>query len=134
MFLRVFLLFTLVPLTELVVIIEVGRRLGTGVTIGLVLLTGVVGAYLARLEGFGVLRHIREDLENNRVPARGLVDGLLVLLGGLLLLTPGFITDLVGFLMLFGPSRNVIRRYLAQYLTSLAGGQAVWMVRTRKRE
>jgi len=134
LFWRVLLLFTLVPLAEVAVMIEVGRRIGTGSTVALILLTGVLGAYLARAEGFGVLRRISEDLENHRVPARGLVDGALVLVGGLLLLTPGFITDALGLLMLLEPSRAWIRGYAGRWLLSRVAGPTVWIVRPRKRE
>lgn len=128
-----FVLLILIPLAEIVVMIEVGRRIGTAVTIGLILLTGVAGAVLARAEGFAVMHRVRQDLEAGRVPARGLLDGSLVLVGALLLLAPGFITDTLGFILVFGPTRSLIRSHLTRWLISLLGGQGLWLWRWKRR-
>ncbi len=108
MFLRLLLLLTLVPALELVLLIEIGSRIGTLNTLLLIVATGVLGAALARAEGLSVLAQIRAQTQAGRVPAMALLEGASVLGGGLLLLTPGFVTDTLGFLMLIPPSRRAI--------------------------
>ncbi|MDQ7795085.1 MAG: FxsA family protein [bacterium] len=115
-FVRLLLLFTLVPILELGLLVEVGRRLGTAPTLGLVALTGLGGAWLARREGLGVLRAMQRDLAQGELPAAGLVDAVLVLIGGLLLITPGFLTDGVGLALLVPPVRQAIRHRLRRAL------------------
>jgi UPF0716 protein FxsA len=112
MLFRLILLFTLVPLIELSLLIQLGRQIGLGSTLAIVIITGVIGAYLAKYEGFRVITRIRHDLDEGRIPAEGLLDGVIILAGGLLLLTPGLLTDTIGFLALI----PVTRRYLKQYL------------------
>ena len=110
MFLYLLLLFTLVPVIELVILIEVGSRIGALNTVAVVLLTGVLGAFLARSQGFMIIRKIRADLEAGRVPADKLLDGVLILIGGVFLLTPGFLTDTAGFIMLIPPTRALMKK------------------------
>ena len=105
MLFRLLLLFVLLPIVELALLIRIGNWLGFWPTMALVLFTGFVGAVLARSQGAYVLGQIRTELSVGRVPAARLVDGLLVLVGGTLLLTPGLITDLVGFALLLPFSR-----------------------------
>ena len=107
----VVLLFAL-PFVELYVIIQIGHALGVLDTIGVMVIISLLGAWLARHEGFFVIRRIQESLAMGRVPADEMLDGALVLAGGLLLLTPGFVTDAVGILLLFPPSRAVVRVYV----------------------
>lgn len=104
-----FLLFTVVPLTELWLLAALGRVLGFLPTVALVLLTGAVGAALARAEGFRVIREWQDAMRAGRVPADGVLGGLLVLVGGVLLITPGVLTDVVGLGLLVPP----VRRWLA---------------------
>ena len=105
MFGRLFLLFTAVPLVELLLLIEVGERIGALPTVALVLVTGVVGASLARREGAHAWREVRLELGRGRIPGRELLSALLVLLAGALLVTPGVLTDAAGLLALFRPVR-----------------------------
>jgi UPF0716 protein FxsA len=103
---RLALLFILVPLLELVLLVQMGRVVGLWPTLGLVLATGVAGAVLARLEGLRVLFQFQQEIASGRIPGQSLLDGLSVLIGGALLLTPGILTDLLGFsLLLSGPRR-----------------------------
>jgi UPF0716 protein FxsA len=108
--------FVVVPIIELALIIEVGSRIGVLETIVLVVGISVVGAWLAKREGFAVVRRFRVTVAAGRIPDRELVDGLLVLAGGLLLLTPGFLTDGAGLLLLAPPSRTVARRAIRRHL------------------
>jgi UPF0716 protein FxsA len=108
------LLFTVLPVVELMLLIEIGRAIDVGPTIALVLLTGAVGAALARHQGLRTLRRIREDLAQGVMPAAELVNGLMILLAGAALVTPGVITDAVGFALLIPPVRALVRRRLAE--------------------
>ena len=113
MFLRLLLLFTLVPLIELFLLVKLGTVIGIGATVLIVISTGVLGAWLARRQGLGVLRRLSEDLNEGRLPGDTLIDGLLILVAGVLLLTPGLITDTIGFLLLVPQGRTVVRRIVA---------------------
>ncbi|MEJ2048894.1 MAG: FxsA family protein [Calditrichota bacterium] len=105
MFFRLFLLFTIIPVIELYVIIKIGGMIGALNTILIILTTAVIGAYLAKQQGLLVIRNIRQAVQGGRVPGRELLHGLIVLLGGLMLLTPGFITDIIGISALIPPIR-----------------------------
>ena len=116
MFLRLLLLFTFVPLVELYLLIRIGRVIGVVPTIAIVVVTGALGAALARHQGLGVLRRLQEDLVAGRPPTGALVDGLLILVAGAMLLTPGLITDAVGFLLLVPAGRKVVRKAVSAAL------------------
>ena len=105
---RLFLLFTVVPLVELYLLIAVGRVLGPIATIGLVLLTGAVGAWFARLEGARVIRRWQEAMARQQVPKDGVIDGFLIFIGGLMLITPGILTDIAGLSMVMPITRRPI--------------------------
>ena len=117
MVLKLALLFILLPLVELALLVEVGRRIGTVPTIALVVLTGAAGAYLARREGAGALRRAQADLREGRVPAPHLVDAVVILLAAVMLVTPGILTDAVGFLCLVPGTRRLIRAQLWRLVT-----------------
>jgi len=111
-----FLMFVVVPLVELAVLVKVGTVVGVWPTIGLVVATAAVGSWLARSQGARVLGAIRADLIMGRMPAAHLLDGLMILAGGLLLLAPGFLSDVVGILLLFPPSRAWFKHLLRRRL------------------
>lgn len=112
MFLRLLLLFTLVPILELALLIEIGQYLGTVPTLVLVLGTGAFGASLARREGTQALYRLRQNLTQGRFPGEEIFDGVLILAGGLLLLTPGIVTDAIGFAAFLPLSRSRLKTYL----------------------
>jgi len=116
MLLRLLLLFTLVPLVELVLLLILADKTSWQFTVALVLFTGVVGAALARHEGLRCLRRVRQKLAAGELPGDALLDGLMILLAGALLITPGVLTDLVGFALLLPPFRRVVKRRLARRL------------------
>lgn len=103
-----------IPVAEIFFIIRVARDLGVAETIGLLVAVSLVGAWLVRRSGLGVLRQIQERLARGEIPARELVDGLLILVGGLLMLTPGFLTDAVGLVLLIPPTRLALRALLVR--------------------
>jgi UPF0716 protein FxsA len=123
------LAFIVVPLVELFVIIEVGRLIGVIPTLLLLFLDSVLGAVLLRSQGRVVWRRFNEALAAGRVPHREVFDGVMVIFGGALLLTPGFVTDVFGLLLLIPPSRAAIRGFLSRLLTrrvALGGRVAYW--------
>ncbi|MFC1621380.1 FxsA family protein [Candidatus Omnitrophota bacterium] len=106
------LLFTLVPLIELTVLIKIGQHIGVAYVIGIVLLTGIAGAYLAKIQGLIALRRIQEDINQGIMPTDKLFDGVLILCSGILLLTPGLLTDIIGFMGLIPLTRNLLKRWV----------------------
>jgi len=109
---RLFLLFTVVPLVELYLLVAVGRVLGPLTTIGLVVVTGAVGAWFARLEGARVIRRWQEAIARQQIPKDGVIDGFLIFIGGLMLITPGILTDIAGLSMVMPPTRRVIAGFV----------------------
>jgi len=116
MFLRLLLLFIFMPILELGLLIEIGQRLGTWVTVALVVGTGLAGASLARSQGSRAFYRLREGLSSGSFPGDELFDGALILAGGLLLLTPGLITDLIGFAALIPGTRHLLKAGLKRTL------------------
>jgi UPF0716 protein FxsA len=115
------LLFVVVPLIEIYAIVQVGGLIGVGPTVGLLILDSLVGAALLRHQGRAAWRELRDATSAGRVPAREVLDGALLLFGGALLLTPGFVTDAFGVLLMIPPVRTLVRR-------SLLGGVAKRML------
>lgn len=109
MFMILLAMFILVPLAELIVIVEIGSQIGYFYTILILIVISVTGAALAKRQGYAVLTRIRKDIGQGRMPGDSLIDGALILAGALLLLTPGYITDAVGLLLLLPPVRKLVR-------------------------
>jgi UPF0716 protein FxsA len=116
MLLPLVLLFVVVPIAELAVVIQVGQAIGVWWTIALLIADSILGSILMRAQGRAAWRRFNETLHAGRVPAREVLDGGLVMFGGLLLLTPGFITDVLGLVLLVPPTRAIVRRVLARRL------------------
>lgn len=112
MFLRLLTLFVLLPLLELAILIQVGQWIGLAWTLAIVVATGFLGASLARRQGLRTWLAIQAELRQGQVPAGALLDGLLILIGGVVLLTPGILTDLAGFALLVPTTRNTLKRGL----------------------
>ncbi len=112
MFGKLFLLFALVPVAEIYVLVTVGGAIGVFPTIALVIFTALAGAHLARLQGLSIMMRIRENLDQGFMPAEELLDGLLVFLAGMVLLTPGFLTDILGLLILLPATRGIFKQWL----------------------
>jgi UPF0716 protein FxsA len=113
---RLALLFVIVPLIELVLLIQLGQVIGLWPTLGVVLFTGITGAAMARMEGLRVLYQFQSEMASGRLPGQALLDGISVLIGGAFLLTPGILTDFTGFALLFPPSRRWIQRRVRRSL------------------
>ncbi|MBO84331.1 MAG: hypothetical protein CL927_03140 [Deltaproteobacteria bacterium] len=119
MLVRLLLLMTVVPAIELYLLMQLADVMGIVETITLIVVTGTVGASLAKREGYGVINQLREDLQKGLPPADRLVEGLLVLVGGTLLITPGVLTDLAGFSLIF----PFTRRWLAPRVKAWAAAK-----------
>lgn len=113
---RLGLLFTIVPLVETYVLIRVGQLIGPLPTVLLLLIDGLLGAWLAKREGIGIVRQILEDLRQGLPPGTRMVEAVLILVGAVLLVTPGFTTDLVGYILLFPPARRALAPYVLRWL------------------
>ena len=109
---RLLLLFIAVPAVELILLIEIGQRIGSLATIGLIIGTGIVGAALARRQGMNTIARLRKDLDAGGLPAEAIVDGVLILVAAAVLITPGVLTDLFGFLLLVPACRGQVKRFL----------------------
>ncbi|QTA79129.1 UPF0716 protein [Desulfonema limicola] len=112
MLLKLFLAFTIIPALEIFLFIEIGKNIGTANTFILVILSGFTGAYLAKIQGFQTMMRIRSDLDQGIMPAEELVDAIIIFAAGIVLLTPGFFTDILGLLLLFPPSRFYFKRFI----------------------
>lgn len=123
------LVLIVVPIVELAVFVEVSGRIGILNTVGLLLLISIVGVWLVRRQGLATLQRIRSSLAVGVVPTPDLVDGAAILLAGGLLVLPGFVTDAVGLLLLFPPTRSVLRRVLRSFFV---GRVAIREVRFRR--
>ena len=118
MFARLLILFILVPIAELAIFMTLGERLGLPTTLAIIVLTGILGASLTKTQGVKAIANFQAALASGKMPHREIVDGLLILIAGAVLLTPGFLTDAIGFLLLVPPVRAVIRGALAEKLKS----------------
>jgi len=107
------LLFIGLPLIEMAILIKLGEVFGFWPTIWLVVITGFLGASLAKQQGFSALTRIQQEMQNGRLPASEMTDGLLILIGGIVLLTPGLLTDIAGFALLVPQFRQLIKSWLA---------------------
>src|ERR671926_1748074 len=128
MLLPLVLLFIAVPLAELAVIIQVGQAIGVWWTIALLLADSLLGSWLMRHQGRSAWRRFNEAVAGGRVPAREVLDGALVIFGGALLLTPGFLTDILGLILLLPPTRAIVRtvllrRFGGRIVAGAAGGR-----------
>ena len=116
MLLKLFLAFTIIPIIEIFLLIEIGSMFGALTAVTLVILTGFLGAFLARIQGLQTLYRIQESLREGRMPSGELLDALLIVIAGLVLLTPGFLTDSAGFLLLIPTTRNSIKSWLQRQI------------------
>ena len=111
------LVFVVLPVAEIYLLIQVGQVIGAWWTVLLLIADGILGSWLVKHEGSRVWRALRDAIDNGRMPATELADGSLVLVGGTLLLTPGFLSDVVGFFCVLPLTRPLARRVLARFIT-----------------
>lgn len=124
MFRLLFILFLLVPLIEIYLLIQIGSVLGAGWTVFLVVATAVLGAGLLRWQGFNTLQRAQSSMAHGEIPAIAMLEGVALLLSGGLLLTPGFFTDVIGFLLLVPALRQGVIKYALKRSSFIMHGQA----------
>ena len=121
MLLKLFLAFTLIPVLEIYLLIKVGTYLGAFETVMIVILTGFLGAYLARVQGLQTMMKVKESLNRGELPAEELLDALLIFFAGVVLLTPGFVTDMAGLLVLYPQTRRLFKKWLRKKFDEWVG-------------
>ena len=104
-----FLLLTIVPFLEIYFLLTLGKSIGAGNTFTIIIVTGLIGAYVLKLQGARVMQEAQQKMQSNQIPAEALTKGLFTLLGGVLLLTPGFLTDALGFSLVLPPTQKLWR-------------------------
>lgn len=110
MFFPLFFIFIIVPVIEIYLLIEVGSRIGTLNTIIIIFLTAIIGASMVQHQGLGVMRRIQQNINDGVSPAEEMVNGMMLIIAGVLLITPGFFTDAIGFLIVIPFTRNLIKK------------------------
>ncbi len=130
MFRILLLLLIIIPAMEIGILIWSGNTIGVPFTILLIIMTGIIGAWLAKKEGIQALRLVQIQLQNAQIPSDVLLDGICILVGGTLLLTPGFITDTVGFLMLIPYTRTFVKIWMRRFIKKkIESGQFTFTIR-----
>lgn len=119
MLLKLFLCFTLIPVFELYLLIKVGAFIGGFNTILLVILSGFLGAWLARMEGMNTMMKLRMNMQQGLMPAEELIDAVIIFAAGVVLITPGLITDIFGLLLLWPVTRNIFKQMLRKKLDEM---------------
>ena len=137
LFVTLLFLFIVIPTAELVLLMMLGVRIGWMPTLGLIVFTGILGATLARQQGLSILRKIQTEMQNGRPPALEMVEGAMVVIGGMVLLTPGIITDGLGFALLVPVIRRSIANKIQKHFTesfTTGKGFASSSFRSRKKD
>lgn len=119
MLLRLFLCFTIIPMIELYILIQLGTAIGGLSTILIVIATGFFGAWLARLEGIQTMLKVRASMQQGIMPAEEMIDAMIILVAGIVLITPGLLTDLTGLLLLWPPTRSRFKTFLKRKIKEL---------------
>lgn len=122
---RLLALFILIPLVDLLIIIKIGTGIGFWPTLALVVVPGLIGAAMARSQGGAVFSEVKREIASGRLPGAKIIDGLLIFSGGLLLLTPGIITDILGLTVLFPGVRRFYRAFVFHRIWRLLGGRGL---------
>ena len=121
-------LFIVLPACELGLLLWSGKNFGVLATVAMIIITGVGGAYLAKYQGMLTVRKVQEQINRGFMPGEEMVNGLCILLGGILLISPGFITDLLGLLLLLPPTRNLIKPLIKRVLYKKAERNTITII------
>ena len=111
-----FLIFIGIPLIEVILFITIGKHIGLLNTISLIIITGIIGAILVKKQGITILNKALEEIKSNKIPIFSIFEGIAILIAGAFLLTPGFLTDTLGCILLIPKTRNIIIKYITSYL------------------
>ena len=128
MFIKLIILFSVIPLVELLILIRIGTYIGALNTILLVLTTAIIGAALARRQGINTIWRIRQSLSNGKLPADELLDGFIIIIAALFLITPGLLTDTMGFILLIPQTRRIFKKWVERKIRNWidrSGGSSV---------
>lgn len=120
----IFLLFIIVPIIEITLLINVGQMIGVWYTVGLVLLSAFIGVNMLRIQSLGTLMRARQRMDQGEIPGQEMGEGIVLAVGGALLVTPGFVTDVIGFCCLIPYTRKALVRFLSQRLTVITSMHA----------
>ena len=115
-----FLIFIGIPLIEVMLFITIGKHIGLLNTISLIIITGIIGAILVKKQGITILNKALEEIKSNKIPIFSIFEGIAILIAGAFLLTPGFLTDTLGCVLLIPKTRNIIIKYITSYLEKRA--------------
>lgn len=126
------LLFIVLPLAEIAAFVVVGSEIGALATVGLVIVTTFIGAILLRIQGFGALNRIRSAMETGASPGHDMVNGAMIMLAGILLILPGFITDAFGLLLFIPPVRDLVWRFLSRHIVVVNAGARGYSARSSR--
>ncbi|MED0714890.1 FxsA family protein [Aeribacillus composti] len=127
---RALLIFFIVaPACEIGVLLLSGKTIGVLPTVLLIILTGFVGAYLAKKQGIQAVRNLQKEIQYGRIPSNAILDAIAILVGGIMLLTPGFISDIVGLFLLFPITRNWIKPFLIQFIKKWIDKHTIHIIR-----
>jgi UPF0716 protein FxsA len=127
---RILLAFIIiVPALEIGLLILSGKTLGAILTILLIISTGVLGAWLAKRQGLHAIQQVQYQIQRGQVPGDVIIDGLCILVGGVLLLTPGFITDGIGFILLFDQTRRMVKPFILNLIRSMINRNTITIIR-----
>ncbi|ASS92138.1 MAG: membrane protein FxsA [Bacillaceae bacterium] len=127
---RTLLIFFIVaPACEIGVLLLSGKTIGVLPTVLLIILTGFVGAYLAKKQGMQAVRNLQMEIQYGRIPSNAILDAMAILVGGIMLLTPGFISDIVGLFLLFPITRNWIKPFLIQFIKKWIDKHTIHIIR-----
>jgi len=127
---RALLIFFIVaPACEIGVLLLSGKTIGVLPTVLLIILTGFVGAYLAKKQGMQAVRNLQKEIQYGRIPSNAILDAMAILVGGIMLLTPGFISDIVGLFLLFPITRNWIKPFLIQFIKKWIDKHTIHIIR-----
>ncbi|MBM4762535.1 FxsA family protein [Bacillus sp. B15-48] len=124
-----FLAIIIVPAVEIAILLWFGQLIGVLPTFLFILLTGLIGAYLAKQQGIVTIRKVQDNMERGIMPGDALLDGVCILIGGTLLLTPGFVTDIIGFLLLIPATRKHMKNWLAQFFRKRMDRRTITIIR-----
>ncbi len=130
----VFILFIIVPIIEITLLINVGQWIGVWYTVGLVLLSAFIGVNMLRIQSLSTLSRARQKMDQGEIPGREMGEGIVLAVGGALLVTPGFVTDIVGFCCLIPFTRHALIRFVSQRMTVIASHQTVHQQRPFEQE
>ena len=111
-----FLFFIIIPLIEVMLFIKIGQHIGLWNTIIIIIFTGIIGAILVKSQGITILNKALEEIKSNKIPIFSILEGIAILIAGAFLLTPGFLTDTLGCILLIPKTRNLIISYISKYL------------------